>query len=235
VKPDAILTWPVACDYPLWRRQLREQRDHLARVIVVFSEHHVGDLSGFVREQMSDLDVEFYPPEESRGDWRDRAVNAALDLSDAEWVLFTEQDFLVHRPLEFWHAIRYSMRPHDRFEALGWREGDRWHPSFLLVRRAVVDSTTRYFGSDPVDHFWTFGKELDALVDVCEIIPTEGQQVFSHQAGLSDNHRLLESGGEPNYHPEEFADYLRRCLNSGEALKSGWAEYARGYVRRMGG
>ena len=149
---DVIVAWPKPCDYPLWRQFIRDERERFGRVYVVFTEHAGPDLSPFVRSVFPDVT---FIEARGEGDWRDVAVNAALDRSTAEWVWFTEQD-LIAGP---W--------PDLTADAYGFPEGNgRWHPASLFVRRSIIDRTRRYFGTPPVDHFWMFSQELDALTTV---------------------------------------------------------------------
>lgn len=204
-QPDAILTWPTHCDYPLWRCQLSSYRDRVGRVLVTFSEHNVRpDISEFVRKQLVPLDVTFIGPVAGDGDWRDRAVNAALNLSDSDWVWFTEQDLLLYDVERFWQTV--SLRAHA-YSSIGSRRDDRWDPACLFVRRDVVEQTSRYFGPEPIDHFYKFGNEVSdiswtSLLDI-------GHDGFKHLAGLSQNHTLLLQGEYERgiYHPNEFAAY----------------------------
>lgn len=214
MKPDVLVTWPAHCDYPLWRRWLAGERERFAKVIVAFSPTPgLQDLREHVRSVTPDvtfLDTRW----EDGWDWRDAAVNAALDASSAEWVWFTEQDFLVQSP-RFWPFVESF--EHCR-EAIGTRQGqERWHPCCLFVRRDWIDRTGRYFGSDPVDHFCAFGRELEELgariEDIDDWIARTPSVHYTHMAGLSHNHSLVERGEPVTYRPDEFARYLLACIN----------------------
>lgn len=212
---DLIVSWPRNCDYPLWRDFLNRERRRFAKVLVSFTPHAGPDYSAFVRET---VDAEFIDTD-PLGDWRDVAVNAALDRSTAEWVWFTEQDFRILTP-EFWPALTEG--------AYGWQEhDDRWHPSSLFVRRSWIDQTSRYFGPDPVDHFYRFGRELERLTP---IQPLSG---FSHMQGLSHNHFLIDTGQEAGlFKRDEFDAYLRECLGLSVPLHPGWVERAQRELER---
>jgi hypothetical protein len=229
IQPDVILTWPRHCDYPMWRAQLQCYRHRLGRIIVVFSEHHVGpDLRPWVRKQLEWADVEFLEVSRVGQDWRDVAVNDGLDAADADWVLFMEQDFFV-TDHEFWDLV-YDYASGGF--AVGWRADGRWHPSFLLVKRSVVDLTSRYFGPAPVDHFYSFGREVSHLVPIAGL----PESSFHHLAGLSQNHTLLYMGEYDDgiYRAADFEDYLRRCLDLANVSRAPeWEEQARAYLGRL--
>lgn len=211
---DAIVTWPKHCDYPLWREQLlRTTRYDLDRVIVAFTEHNTGDdLSGWVADELHKLGVEtFYASAPGVQDWRDVAVRESLSRSDADWVWFTEQDFRIEGcGYDFWRGIQREM--HNGASVVGVRDSGphRWHPCCLFVRRSVVEQTSCYYGPVPVDHFWQFSSDLDRLPVLRVELPEQG---WSHMQGLSQNHHLVHEGKyDEVFKSDEFAAYLRRCL-----------------------
>ena len=209
---DVIVSWPRNCDYPLWRRFLRDERSRFGRVLVVFTDHAGDDISGFVRAH---LEADCLDSRSVSGDWRDTAVNQALDHSTSERVWFTEQDFLIGEG--FWEQV-------DGSPAIGWQEhDDRWHPSCLFVNRDLIERTSRYFGTEPVDHFYRFGKELEALTPIKRLVGG-----FEHLQGTSQNHWLIDSNvDEGVFKRERFRRYLRDCLDAGVPLHPEWAARAR--------
>lgn len=216
-RPDLIVTWPAHCDYPLWRAQVERDREHWGTVFVVFSNHHARrDMRAFVR---STFDAEFLDaPLVGGEDWRDRAVNAALDRSKARSVLFTEQDFF------------YETLPSLDTNA-GVRAGEgRWHPCFLYAARADIDRTSRDFGiSEYGDHFARFGRELDPQ-------PLNlGDDWYWHMQGLSEGQYQLTTTGEVMFEPEQFARYLRLALDCGVMLDPEWQREAEDYLLRCSG
>lgn len=214
---DLIVCWPRDCDYPLFRRFLARERDRFAKVIVVFTDHHGPDISGWVREV---TDATFLDSR-SNGDWRDAAVNMALEVSDAQRVWFTEQDFLITDPDRFWSQTDGP--------AVGWQEhDDRWHPSSLFVDRGLIERTSRYFGPDPIDHFYAFGRELERLIPIKRL---EGG--FEHLQGTSQNHSLIDRGLDDGvFKRDRFRRYLSDSLEAGVPLHPGWADRARREIER---
>lgn len=228
MRPDVLLTWPTNCDYPLWRRWLASERARFAQVLVAFSPHPGRyDYRDFVRGALADQFVTFLDtPWRGGEDWRDVAVNAMLDLSDTEWVWFTEQDLRIV-DYRFWRAVQVGA---DSGAALlGIQRDTRWHPCCLFSRRDAVEQTSRYFGSEPVDHFYKFGRELEqwGSFDLERWAP-EGS--LRHMAGLSRNHQLLDEERYPEvYKPDELAPYLRACLSDG-SCEPGWARQAESFL-----
>lgn len=208
---DLIVCWPRDCDYPLWRTFLRDNRWRFARVLTVFTDGKGEDISGWLRGHLDATCLDSPPPDR---DWRDTAVNHALDHSRSEWVWFTEQDFTITAPAVFWPQMTRTC---------GWLEADRWHPSSLLCKRTDIDRTSRYFGTPPVDHFWQFGRELERLTTIAHL---DGG--WSHQQGVSHNHHLIDAGNDAGiFHRDEFRAYLRTCLAADVPLEPGWADRAR--------
>jgi hypothetical protein len=216
---DLIVCWPRDCDYPLFRAFLQAERERFAKVIIVFTDHHGPDMSAFIRET---TDAIFLDSHVGGGDWRDAAVNMALDVSDARFVWFTEQDFLITDPSRFWGQVINA-------PVIGWQEhDDRWHPSSLFVRRDIIDRTRRYFGPDPVDHFYAFGKELEAL---SPIVRLEGG--FEHLQGTSQNHSLIARGEDEGiFKRDRFRRYLADSLEAQVPLHPGWVAEARREIER---
>ena len=223
MKPDVIVAWPRHADYPLWRAFIRDERERFGQVIVAFTEHTGYDYRPFIVANLPDVRLIDVPV--SANDWRDDAVNAALDVSDAEWVWFTEQDFLIADPPTFFpHLIAIA----GANGAAGWFDHYRWHPSCLLVHRERIEATSRYFGPVPFDHFARFSAELGPVGDI-------GPEGWEHLAGLSHNHWLHESTGTLDtpgiYERERFVRYLADCLAADVALDPHWATIARGGIR----
>lgn len=220
MKPDVIVCWPRFADYPLWRKFIAGNRWRFDQVIVVFTRHDGRDISSWVREHLRSATFVDSPPVPPGRDWRDVAVNAALDVSHSEWVWFTEQDFFITDE-DFWRGIHTEAQTYN---VIGWRDGNgRLHPSCLFVRRVFVDGTTRYFGTPPIDHFWTFTHELMDVEDVSLI--GDG---YEHMQGLTQNHALIDAGiDEGVFEREQFRRYLWLCLEAKVPLEPGWEAAAR--------
>jgi hypothetical protein len=214
VARDVIVCWPRFADHPLWRSFIARERDRFGEVFVVFTEHDGPDRSGWLRANFGDVTFLDSPDRGSR-DWRDVAVNAALDRSTAGEVWFTEQDFLITDPAVFWSAVQsVSGIPEYGGRAL--------HPACIFAPRDLIDRTSRYFGPDPVDHFGVFTDELAALSPLTVL-----DRGWSHYRAISEGQYLMSIGQPPKFHPELYREWLARSLAADVPLEPTWEALAR--------
>lgn len=214
---DLIVCWPRTCDYPSFRRWLAANRGQFDQAIIVFTDlAGPTDYSAFVREALPATYLDSPVVRDGR-DWRDVAVNAALDASGARRVFFTEQDVT----LGWW--------PPDWLPLVGWDadDGRPFHPSALWVDRRLIDRTSRYFGPDPVDHFCQFGRDLVAIQRPFYLI----REQVTHMQAITESQMLVGLGERPRFHPERFAEWLREQLTAGVPLHPEWEARARDFLR----
>src|SRR3990167_3359008 len=166
IKFDIIITWPKSCDYPLWRQFIRDNRDRFNEIIIAFHETNQGDdYRDFIRRAMFEDYCHFvYSVNNISGidDWRNVLVNTALIHSyNAEWVWFTEQDFIVTSDI-YWTNLEKASNDN---EILAVYQGPRMHPCSIHVKRSLLNKTSRNFSVVPniSDHFSIFQKEIEAL------------------------------------------------------------------------
>lgn len=212
---DVIVSWPRFADFPLWRQFIADERHRFGRVFVVFTEHDGPDLSGWVRANFPEATF-LDSPDRGEQDWRTVAVNAALDVSTAERVWFTEQDFIVTDPATFW--------PGTDVGVVGIPEpGSRTlHPACIFAPRELVEMTRRDFSPDYIDHFARFVDEL-ALLAPIHVIPGG----WRHMQAISEGQYLISVGQRPKFQPHLFREWLAACLATRVPLHPAWAERAR--------
>jgi len=216
---DLIITWPVSVDYPNWRSFIRLNRFRFEKVVVSFSETNYGnDYRNFVIEAMAEDDITFLFPENCRNilfnnnaDWRNNSINACLEVSNSDWVWFTEQDLFIKDNNLFWDIVSDKI---NNFDIIGHRvnnDTSRYHPFCLFVKRDIIEKTQKYFGvvPDVWDHFAFFSHEID---DVTSKIKLLDGDLFYHMNGLSYNFYLMSVGIPITYYPDEFYSYLKNCL-----------------------
>ena len=208
---DLIVTWPRNCDYPKWRKHIRDNRTKYNEVIISFMETNQGhDYRQFVRDAMFKDYVHFIdaPIPKPPQDWRDLAINSALLHSyNSPWVYFTEQDFY---PLAgFWEQVEAFER--EGYAAMAVYDGGRMHPCCIFLQRRLVASIGLDFGiiPDVSDHFSKIQIQLEAVkgIGIAKFDPS----TYVHMAGLSSNLTLLNSGQNPNHNPDQFNAWMREC------------------------
>ena len=211
-RPDLIVVWPKNLDYPPFRMFVRYYRELFGKVIVVWTD--APSLWDFTKEVESHMDsdgvVFMYSYTKPGEDWRNQAINMGLNVSNSDWVLFMEQDFFIRggKDLEeIWNS-------RDNFELIGFKEGDRLHPAFLLTTKRLINKTSKDFSARPdegYDHFGKFTSELKTkpvLLDDLGIIKDEG---YTHMNGLSHNFSLcMTSNTQYIYRKKDFEDYLNK-------------------------
>lgn len=202
---DVIVAWPRCCDYPLWREFITRERERFGEVFVVFTDLAERDFSPFVRATLPN--VTFLDTHSQERDWRDVAVNLALDHSKAERVWFTEQDFLITDPA-FWDQTDGPV------VGIDMDDGRPYHPACLFVDRARINRTARYFGPFPRDHFYTFGAELGP-----GHLITSG---YRHFQAISESQMRCGMGLQPTFRPEQFREWVALNLAADVPIDPLW-------------
>ena len=201
---DVIVSWPVSCDYPLWREYIDNNRKSFDKVIVSFTPGFGFSYESFIRDN---FEAEYIDAESiSKRDWRDVAVNNALVVSTSDYVWFTEQDFIPKK--EMWDFLVGKINLCDVAAAY---QGQRLHPCCIITSRYLINQTKRDFGviSGISDHFSRFQKDLENMKTKNLVIPSD---LYEHMNGLTSNFSLVSAGEQPNYEPDRFREYLAKCL-----------------------
>lgn len=232
MKPDIIISWPRNADYPLWRQMIRDNRDCFNEIIIVFTETNYGeDHRQFIKDAMFQDHVLFVQsPEVQTGeDWRNVAVNAGLLHSlHSEWLWFTEQDFFIE-DLEGFFKVFDATSPNADFQWLGVYDGPRLHPCCIFIKRSLLQTLKKDFSAHPpeYDHFGRIQQQLE------ESGENTIESGWQHMAGLSHNMRLVADGELPNYKPDEFNAYLKRCLEVTVAQDPRFIQTAVNYLTKI--
>lgn len=246
--PDLLVVCSSSIDFPLWRQLVRNQRHRFAQVIL--ATYHTGaqpDLVSFFQHTLDGdglvIDIGRTP---AQRDWRDVAVNHGLQaISPANpWILFMEQDFLVPDPEKFFGRV---FNPPDGVDVIGFVEGGepwnprhRLHPAFTLVRRDLVELTSKDFAAHPddlgVDHFGVFSAELHQLgarLATLQELGLKEDQDWTHLAGCTQNYTLMTDPAGPNYQPQAFQEYLRATLRATVPLHPLYVERVLRYLEHV--
>lgn len=203
MKPSVIIVWSRHTDFPLCRFNLKRYREFFQDIYISFSNHYLeGDYTNFIRKDLEPLGVQFIDTIVTiGGDWRDDAVNQALDIMlPVEHILFMEQDFLIKDKSFFEKVFK------DDNDFVYYLEGDRIHPAFACVRKNIVDKTHKNFSVVlPKDHFGFFFDEVLALTSGKNIeeFGVKWREDYYHMQGLTQNYKCFKYQ-EPFFRPKTF-------------------------------
>lgn len=207
---DIVLLHPRETIYPAFYEVWHKNKQHFNRLLLQFTNDHVtgkdysstalGMLTWEPNGRHNQITALQYPTDSWwEGDWRNIATNNAIDKSLADYILFMEPDFLI-RDLGFVKDFTGDV--------LGVDIDGRLHPCFLLVKRSILEKTSRDFTAYPdqgMDHFGKIQQDLEKIATV-ELI-NDKPIYWHHMAGLTHNMRL-EAAGEPVvYKPDEYRLY----------------------------
>ena len=177
------------------------------------------------------LDIEF----DGQRDWRDIAVNKALDFSTAQKVLFLEQDFLFD-PKGLPRVLESSA------PAVFVIQEGRVHPAFMLVDRNLINASSRDFSANPPhhDHFGLFTREIKDMEGWATITnPEHGQGDISleylHLNGLTQNYVVGLDHPEQIHMPNLFHTYNLMCLEIFRNIDPGFLPTMEAFKRNLPG
>ena len=238
MNPDLIICWPQHLDYPLWRQFIRENRADFDKVIIIFTQMNTttGDYREFVRQSTleDDIIIKNNDPVSAEQDWRDVATNKALWYSNNEWVFFTEQDFFINKPADFWHMVKDLTD--KNFEAIAYLQGDRAHPCCFFIKRHILETKTKKNFSvipDVSDHFSRITADLERKgIPIGYLKDTETRDIVLHMNALSQNMFMMQQGKPPEFDAENFLAYLRQCLEARVPLDTGFVEQVEEYLKK---
>lgn len=199
IKPDVILTWAQHMDYPYCRYLLQTYRHYFNEIYIGLTNH--GKLENYTQFLVNNIDAHFKSIPMGEGDWRNNAVNTMLGQSNADHVLFFEQDFLV-KDARLFEVILSNVE----YDFIFYSEQGRMHPACALLPRATIDQTSKNFSARPplYDHFGLFFREAlnkKEGVDFEAVNIHEGEDYY-HLAGLTQNYHAT-----PYFKPKEFLTY----------------------------
>ncbi len=226
MRPDLLITWIKHCDYPLFRKYLRDYRHKLNKVIILFSEHNrFPYFDHFIHEALKDLDITFIDSAKldwGTQDWRNIATNKMLEYSDSEWVCSIEQDFFADDWEKLWGTVDDLFRTSEHF---GWKamQGSQphqeyltleyVHPSFWFIKRDLLEKTDKNFSADQglgADHFGLVVRDVIKLgvtpVYLQDIGYVEWEKAF-HLGGVNQNYLEGMKEGFTFHRPEMFSSY----------------------------
>ena len=204
IRPSLYLIWPIHCDFPLFRLHLKKNHQLFDKIFIVFT--NLNQKENYKVHVLNTLPFIIHSkPLDKKSDWRDDAVNTSLTLEPfSEYCLFMEQDFLINGD-RFWSIVLDTTADFVYYE-----EGGRIHPAFALVRRTLVNKTTKDFAAHPpkYDHFGKFFEEITNLTPGINLkkLNLIDKIDYYHLGGLTQNYHCFYNN-QPLYKPQDFLYY----------------------------
>lgn len=151
-------------------------------------------------------------------DWRQAETEPCLEQSDAEWILFLEQDFFVDDWPKLLHRLEVEMD--EGADMIGWWNPSAFpyvHPCFLLIKRELLDKTKKDFRAHPeidgCDHFAMITRDAEKLgakiVKLQDMGYKDWENAF-HMGGLTYPYQNWKGDGTDHFgvaSPEAFMVY----------------------------
>lgn len=217
---DVISQICIYNDYPIFRQLLTKYRSKFNKIILYASRHHgVIDEEEFMRKTFPETWVSTEIDWTTPGiDWRQVETEPLLEKSDAEWILFMEQDFFCDDWDKLWVDVEREMG--SGADMIGWYDNNSFfyiHPSFLLIKRELLDKTNKDFRAHPEvqgsDHFAMITKDAQDLgakiVTLQDMGYKEWDNAF-HLGGLTYPYQNWKGDGTDHFgvkNPEAFMVY----------------------------
>ncbi len=167
-KIDVVSQICVYSDYPIYRQLLTKYRDKFNKIILYPSRQHgVLDMEEFLKQSFPETWVTREPIDYGVRDWRQAETEPCLELSDSEWILFLEQDFFTADWDKLWVDVEKAMETADLIGLWNATHFPYIHPCFLLIRREILDKTSKDFSAHPEinggDHFSMLTRDVEKL------------------------------------------------------------------------
>ncbi len=211
---DIILTQPNNVPFPLWSKWLLNNAQRFQTIYIALHQKNMPgyDFTDLIHKMFFPLTnvvwIDGINPMDG-SDWRSAAINACLEKSTAENVLFMEQDFFIKDSNEFFTYVNGCMNKSIGIPpVVGFFQGERYHPAFLCVKRSEIEKTSKDFSSIDIDHFGKFTRELreHRFFDI-----QEKWSPWFHMNGLTQNYTLAQQGLPPNHDIANFLLYNRKA------------------------
>lgn len=217
---DIITQWCVYNDYPLFRHNTQKRRDLFNKVILYPSRHHGAiDLEDFARRVFPETWVTGHTIDWTTPgiDWRQVETEPCLELSNSDWILFSEQDFFVNNWDDFWEKIHKAAEYSDM---VGWWNQTSFpyvHPCFLLIKRELLEKTKKDFRAHPeilgCDHYAMIthdALQLGAKITKIQDLGYKEWENAFHMGGLTYPYQNWKGDGSDIFgvaSPEAFMVY----------------------------
>lgn len=205
IKPDLIVLWPRAIDFPVFRVFISDNRHLFNKIIAVITvQCEQRNLTSFLKITHPDWTIiDTYEGKDRC--WYDSAFQAGLKQSTSDYVLFTEQDFVIND-----NTVLSAMF-NTSYDLLYYKE---YSCGLYLAKRECIEKTSKNFSivEGYQDLFYFFDYEIRNTTTnvncINHIIPINK---YYHISGLSTIYYLME---KIYNHPEEKETCMRLLRTS---------------------
>jgi hypothetical protein len=148
---------------------MQKHRDRFEKIILYPSKQHgTTDLEDFWLKVFPETWVVRDPDLDYIGkDWRQLESEPLVELSDAEWMFFTEADFFVADWGKFFNDVERAMETSDMVGCWSPSQFPYMHPCCLFMKREFFERTDKDFRAHPEilgsDHFAMFTRDAERL------------------------------------------------------------------------
>lgn len=157
-------------DFPLWRAWIKKYRGKFNEVICYPSKQHgTLDLEEYWKQNFKENFVRDHVIDWTTPgiDWRQVECDPCVKRSKAEWIWFQEADFFCKDWDKLFKDIEKAMETSDMIGLWNETHFPYVHPSCLLIKREMLDKTSKDFSAHPeingADHFAMLTKEVQDL------------------------------------------------------------------------
>jgi hypothetical protein len=186
---------------------MRKYRDFFDKIVLVWHVtyghlNYSKEIEGYMKQD--DITTFDLPRHSAAQSWKDVGNNAALNICTSKHVLLLEHDIIYHND-KFWEIVLNHSHP-----LVGWKEGaisnnyiteKRFHPSFLLVERELLEKTSKNFSEKKgvYDVYGGITPELQALAETVylEELGLVRLVDWEHIRGCSYDYSMVQNNKSP--------------------------------------
>lgn len=240
VKPDLIIAWPIWLDLPGFRIQFKKYSHLFNKIIILWCNGNchmelAAKIVPFIEKEMAIYNVEYVTYQESDKekfqDWAARMYSAGYKRVVSEYLLMTQQDFIIHNPVLYETVFTDKYKLVSRHEGDGIQTGFRCEPDFIYFHMPTFRKTSMNvsIGPHPVtglalDHCGPLSYELRNLCPDEKSLEELGfvsPRDWEHLRGFTQSYgQLMANQSENILHcRSRFIQYNQDLLNIIQEVK----------------
>lgn len=230
MRKSLIISWISACDYPLFRKWLRDYGSFFDEILIYWDVQFKHPFYwAFVQQSLSDIpNIHFLDPvpyEYGVGDWRSTATNVLVENATGDWLISIEQDWFARDWTQLLETSKKAMEYSDLFGWMNPTNNPYIHPAYFFIKRELLEKTSKDFSAHPEingsDHFAVITYEAQRIG--AKIVTQAGIGAnfnFSpdadafHLGGVNQNYLNGLNPGFQFHRPEVFFLYNGKSIQA---------------------